>query len=630
MSNSNHFILPRFVPAAVMLLLGIVVARAWLSDDAFITFRTIDNFCNGYGLRWNIVERVQTYTHPLWMLVLSGFHLITGEFMLTTLTVSILCTAGALFISIKRLSCSPAQSIVVLALLCCSQAFIDYSTSGLENPLTHLLAAFFFLVYFKPQHDLRWLFLLSLVASFAVLNRMDTVLLFAPPLVCAYCATERTAYGLLAVLCGFFPFILWEAFSLYYYGFPFPNTYYAKLGAQVPQGLLLRHGFYYYADSFLRDPVTLSAVFFGMLAAAVRRDMRLLSVAAGVLLYLLYVLKIGGDFMSGRFFTAPFFCAVVIFGRIDVLLTRRTLAAVLVCVLSLAFIPRMCGLHFLIPDKNWGVTDERQWYYENYGLFGLIKRMQTSMPSNDEKNAQRLRENKIAYLVTLKAGALCFFSGPKIHFIDVWALTDPLLSRLPLEGVFRPGHVKRIIPDGYPDTLISGENLLYDRNLAGFYSALGVVTRGELASRQRVREIWRMNTGYYDALLRAYIKNPQARMRHIKFADLQQVVPEGTPWHAKGNTIFQRWGLRIDLGQVMKAGALKASYTNIHTIIYLLNKKEVARQTLGYKILPELTLGTISVPRAARTSGFDTLVFFPVPYVLFSGEMCSLGHLRIE
>ena len=59
-----------------MLVLAIAVVKdAWLSDDSFITLRTIDNVWHGYGLRWNPIERVQTYTHPLWMLLLSLIHI---------------------------------------------------------------------------------------------------------------------------------------------------------------------------------------------------------------------------------------------------------------------------------------------------------------------------------------------------------------------------------------------------------------------------------------------------------------------------------------------------------------------------------------------------------------------------
>jgi len=38
---------------------------AWVCGDAYITFRTIDNLVHGYGLRWNVDERVQAFTHPV-------------------------------------------------------------------------------------------------------------------------------------------------------------------------------------------------------------------------------------------------------------------------------------------------------------------------------------------------------------------------------------------------------------------------------------------------------------------------------------------------------------------------------------------------------------------------------------
>ena len=50
----------------------VFVSTAWVGDDAYITFRTVDNFLGGHGLTWNTDERVQAYTHPLWMLVIAA------------------------------------------------------------------------------------------------------------------------------------------------------------------------------------------------------------------------------------------------------------------------------------------------------------------------------------------------------------------------------------------------------------------------------------------------------------------------------------------------------------------------------------------------------------------------------
>ena len=55
-----------------LIFLAILLRTAWLSDDARITLRTVLNVTHGYGLTFNVAERVQTYTHPLWMLMLTG------------------------------------------------------------------------------------------------------------------------------------------------------------------------------------------------------------------------------------------------------------------------------------------------------------------------------------------------------------------------------------------------------------------------------------------------------------------------------------------------------------------------------------------------------------------------------
>src|SRR5579863_7902587 len=57
---------------ALVFFFFVLIKNAWLSDDGYITLRTVSNFVHGYGLTWNIDERVQTYTHPLWMFLLSG------------------------------------------------------------------------------------------------------------------------------------------------------------------------------------------------------------------------------------------------------------------------------------------------------------------------------------------------------------------------------------------------------------------------------------------------------------------------------------------------------------------------------------------------------------------------------
>lgn len=84
--------------------------NAWLGDDALITFRTAQNLAEGFGPRWNPGERVQTYTHPLWMLIVSLGYFITGEFYFTVLGISLALTLGAAYVLTRGLDSRPATT----------------------------------------------------------------------------------------------------------------------------------------------------------------------------------------------------------------------------------------------------------------------------------------------------------------------------------------------------------------------------------------------------------------------------------------------------------------------------------------------------------------------------------------
>ena len=129
-------------------LLMVILRSAWVSDDAYITFRTIDNFVHGYGLRWNIDERVQSYTHPLWMFVIAVIYRLSGEPYFTSIGVSIAFSMGAAFVLVSHIATGWRAMSLALLTLIFSKAFVDFSTSGLENPLTYFLLAAFFACYF--------------------------------------------------------------------------------------------------------------------------------------------------------------------------------------------------------------------------------------------------------------------------------------------------------------------------------------------------------------------------------------------------------------------------------------------------------------------------------------------------
>src|SRR5262249_49120863 len=148
-----------------------------------------------------------------------------------------------------------------------------------------------------------------------ILNRMDTALLYLPALALAFWP-QRSLREVAVVAAGLLPLLAWEVFAIIYYGFPFPNTAYAKLGLGIPADELARQGLYYLRNGIATDPVLAAAIVVGVLTALARQGARQRALALGVLLYLAYVVRIGGDFMSGRFLVAPLIGAVVLLARL--------------------------------------------------------------------------------------------------------------------------------------------------------------------------------------------------------------------------------------------------------------------------------------------------------------------------
>ncbi len=233
----TSFLTPMLIAFAVLL----IIRRAWVCDDAYITFRTIDNFYHGYRFTWNVTERVQVYTHPLWMLLLTTTTWLFNDIYFTSLLMGILFTTITLFILARKLTTNEFAGVFILLVLILSKAFIDFSTSGLENPLSHFLAVLFFWLFFKFDKDLKSFFWLSLVASLAILNRMDAALIYAPALVYAFWQV-RSKKALWYLILSQLPFILWELFATFYYGFPFPNTAYAKLNTGLISADVIQQG----------------------------------------------------------------------------------------------------------------------------------------------------------------------------------------------------------------------------------------------------------------------------------------------------------------------------------------------------------------------------------------------------
>ncbi|MCK5807364.1 hypothetical protein KAH37_00110 [bacterium] len=501
-----------FFALVLLLVFAVVLFRtAWMSDDAYITLRTVDNFINGYGLRWNIIERTQSYTSPLWLFVISFFYLFTKEAYYTVIFLSIFFSLITVSFLLFRISITLKSGLLAVVLLLFSKAFIDYSTSGLENVFAHFLFVVFYYYYYiyqKEDDGAKRLFIITFLASFIVLNRMDHILFVFPILFYEVFLNNFQWKNIGIAVAGFFPFIVWEIFSIIYYGFPFPNTAYAKLNSGIGGYRLFQQGLLYLLDIVLNDPIGAITIVVALVLLLVswKKDIKQRLLFLGMLLYLFYIVKIGGDFMSGRFFSVMILLSAITISRFR--LTSRIaffgIVPIVFIGLFIPFNPVLSGKGYLnrkIPTS--GIADERGYYFAYTGLFNGKK---GAKPIDPFRNKGKREKN---FVVKDGVGMSGFALGPKKYILDRYALSDAFLARVPFQQQwehrgFRPGHLGRIFPEGYEKTLKTGKNHLRDDRLAKVYTALTLITRGEIFSLSRFVEIVKMNSGFYSHYIRDY------------------------------------------------------------------------------------------------------------------------------
>lgn len=480
-----------------VLFLVVLVRTAWLADDAYITFRTVDNFVHGYGMRWNVAERVQSFTHPLWFLMFSAVYALTREAYFTAYAATIGLSLLAFVIFLRRVPASPGTALVAGATLLMAKSFVDYSTSGLENPLSHLLMVLFLLAWWDVGEEPRGLTWLWLMGGLLALNRLDLALLIAPALtVASWPFPWRVRLRSAAI--GLTPLIVWELFSIVYYGFPLPNTAYAKLQHGLSSGSMFLQGFLYLLDEFAVDPVTPVAI--GVSAALVlaigpRRDWPFL---LGFALYMFYVLRVGGDFMTGRFFSVAVLMFVAIWARHPWRLPR---GAVPLALGLLGLLGVFGSSRPTLTSSSWtftvspndamsvsGVADERAFYYRYTGLLRWSRARTLPWNSQVERGLALKAAPSIAREVNI--GFMGYFAGPKVTIIDEYGLCDPFLARLPATNAdWRTGHYYRPSPPGYIESVETGTNKLIDPEQALLYERIRTITRDPLWAARRWRAI---------------------------------------------------------------------------------------------------------------------------------------------
>jgi len=522
---------------------------AWIGDDAAITLRTVLNFAWGYGPVFNIGERVQGYTHPLWFLLLSLSYLLVGNLLLSAFLLSFVVSLLVALVLTQVVASTAWAGFCALGILLTAKSYIDYTASGLENPISHLTllcATLLALRACRTRTTVSYTYFI-LSCSFAWLSRADLALIVAPLIVYVTFAVRLPMAGLLkAMLIGALPALAWETFSFLYYGLPFPNTAYAKLSTGVPLADSVRQGLYYFEDSLLTDPVTLATIACGIMVGIISSSFDR-ALAVGVILYLAYILRIGGDFMSGRFFTVPLIVALAI-------LVRRRFGSAWIAAALL-----ICGAIYIPTSvlknekqrllREHGIADERLIYFPENAF-------RTQFPSFEafDKDYRDIPPGSRPNRVAKQCGGLGFSSlkfGPRFFFIDECALTDPLLARLPALPNSRIGHWMRAVPANYQFSVYADRNALVDEDLRRYYDDIRSLTRGPVLSLSRIGAIIRLlvePTPDFSAWGEPSANQARSTDTAYEVIDVSRLAVEpqgGARWDAQGNIVMYGHGIEV-------------------------------------------------------------------------------------
>ncbi len=514
-----------FIYAVAAFAVYALVSRAWVTEDAYITFRAVENLFAGQGLVYNPGERTEVFTHPLWMLCLVllksfGLPLHSGAILLgLVFSGAALAILGARSFSARGV----AFPFAIVALVSIS-GFRDFATAGMEYSLLYLLLVVLFGLLEKGP---------ILERPFAVGGLLALLYLARPEmgLVLAYYSVFAAIEGVAVkdgrlrlqfrAMAAFGAAILliaggYHLFRAAYFHDIFPNTYYAKAGlaAYYKQGLLYLAHTLSYGPAILVALAVLAGAFLFHRARALfppRLQAANLRELGATLLAGFYIVRVGGDFMAFRFFLPEIVMLALIADRLfrarpDALATlarglanrfaparlyarlhaRNPLAPAwlgLACFVLLSLLPT--------PRTAGAIADERRYFFEESGatpislFFGQQHRWGEA--GADYKRLAACLEVDELWITNSQAQARClrgaglgFFgvaSRPDIRILDEQALPNRDVALMPVLVRWRPGHehyvdLSKVIERGAA-FCASGEPA-YDRVMATPY---GVVLR---------------------------------------------------------------------------------------------------------------------------------------------------------
>jgi arabinofuranosyltransferase len=426
------------VPAALLIaacVIGFFVhahSYDYVVDDAYISFRYARNLVEGQGLVFNHGERVEGYTDFLWVVLIAlgmkmgadpvrlAKALCFGFTVLSMVVIYYYC--GRIFLRRRW------ERLLPVAMIAVSPPLAVWALGGLETAMFTFLVTTAVLAHVDLMERGKRPLISSALIGLASLTRPEG-LIFAAVLLVDMVLKPRSRRNVLLWLVPlaviYVPYFVWR-YS--YYGWLFPNSFYAKTGGgfrQILRGLR-------YARDFLVRPggvVCLLAI----VPAVRKHDRKTLLPLLICVVWACYVVAVGGDGLAMYRFAVPVLpiCYLLSAEGLWLILRRirvRTSAARTTMRLGVVAVCLLAGLSLSLGSK------ERD--------FVLTDRMLVEghwIPIGKWLSRYAQPNESIAVGVV---GAIPYYS--RLYTIDMLGITDLHIAhlRMPHMGEGVAGHEK--------------------------------------------------------------------------------------------------------------------------------------------------------------------------------------------
>ncbi|MDY6050338.1 MAG: hypothetical protein SPI77_07300 [Corynebacterium sp.] len=344
--------------------------RRWMSDDGLIVLRTVRNLLAGYGPVFNAGERVETNTSTLWQYLIYLASLVTdARLEIIALYLALGLSVAAMFIGVMGTAhlyqarlVLPVGATIYFAL----PPARDFFTSGLEWGLAilWLAVAWALLTYWATTRQLTYL--LAVWAGLSWLVRPELALYGAVIGLVLVILARSWGARIRIALTGVVLPGAYEVFRMGYYGLLVPHTAVAKSAADSQWATGWEYLWDLAQPYWLYVPVVLALV-----AAVLLRGVQVwlpagIMVGCG-LIHMLYVVRLGGDFMHGRMLLLPLFAVLLPVFVVPIRHWWDVLIPLLVVVWAVPTITIASAWHFDPDAKEIRIVDERNFWMESTG-----------------------------------------------------------------------------------------------------------------------------------------------------------------------------------------------------------------------------------------------------------------------